>query len=78
MTDYPEHIRKLIDACRNSPGPANRDVLVAISDPQWEKAGRTNDWRRFVTDSVADTWPSLGLEARLVAYLTAAVEASLQ
>ncbi len=78
MTEHPEHIKRLIEACRRFPGLDPRDVLKAIDDPQWGDASRTNDWRNGVLGTVSDLWDDLPIEARLVAYLTAAVEASFQ
>ncbi len=75
---YPRHILELIAACRQNRGLDPRDVLDAIDDPQWERACHTNDWRSVVVDSVVDIWPFLGVEARLVAYLTASVEVAIQ
>jgi hypothetical protein len=68
---------ELLGACRQHPGLDPRGVLEAIGDPQWDHASRTNDWRNYVDGDVIDLWAFLCVEAKLVAYLTAASQSFL-
>jgi hypothetical protein len=71
-------INQLISACRDCAGLDSRDVLEAISSPEWQRANRTNDWRNYVPSLLADSWMTLSVEARLVAYLMSSLEACLE
>jgi hypothetical protein len=71
-------IEKLAESCKQYRGLDPRDFLELVANPQWGKAHRTNDWRNHVPDAVAERWADLSLEARLVAYLIAVVESSLE
>jgi len=38
---------------------------IPVTDPQWEKAGKTHDWRKHVGWRTQEIWPSLTTEQRL-------------
>jgi len=78
MTKHPEHIERLIAACRLYPGLDPRDVVDAVGSPCWSDAYSVNDWRNHVHFVLVDDWDALCLEARLVVYLQAAATASIE
>jgi len=81
MTDSPTEtksnvcIATLLSACRPFRGLDPRGVMDAIDDPRWDDAGPINDWRNRVGDTIVDIWDDLPVEARLVAYFKASVDA---
>ena len=44
------------------------EVLGVLNDPRWAEADRVQDWRNYVPHEVRPHWPSLSLDARLVAF----------
>lgn len=72
---FPPHVEVLLRLCREEMTLDPRDVLEAVNDPQWNKAGRVHDWRNHIQGGLEDIWDQLGLDARLSLYLTAAIGA---
>lgn len=49
-------------------------LLQRLGDPEWDKPGRSHDWRDSVPEFVIAFWPLLSLEAKLLMYVLAVAE----
>ena len=46
-------------------------IFETLKNPEFGKAGRVHDWRNHVPECIVDTWDTLALESRLIAYIVA-------
>lgn len=43
----------------------------AILNPEWENAGRVNDWRNYIPEKLQEIWNDLSCDAKIIAYYMA-------
>lgn len=57
---------------------SNSGVFSAISNPQFENAGRVHDWRNYVPALLQEHWNELSVDSRLIVYAMAEDRASAE
>lgn len=50
------------------------ELVHRLDHPEWDKPGRTHNWRDSVPEFVTEIWPILSLETKLLMYILAVAE----
>jgi len=72
-----QHIDETLTVLLADSGNPNA-ILQKLNSPNWNEGGRVHNWRNHIPEVVEKCWEQLPLAARVVAYVMAEKQASME